>query len=245
MSAEFEVAIVGLIGVFIGALIPSIIQLITTRQMNKISDEQFKSEMKLNYKEYLSKIEQIQKEQKRIAHEKASKEFEAESSRFYTDRIREMQFYDRLVNELHYLNNISHPNQKEERIETGVYPIIPNRLYDMIDDIGLPGNIAMLIGALRGKIDTYNAAVNNSVSSEVLEQLLGRIYGLIKPINEERFENYSKVQAQVRDHEIRSGRMQLKGLDESGFPGDAPTEPLYKEDFTNIENKDADNPAQC
>lgn len=103
MSVEFEVAIVGLIGAFIGALIPSIIQLITTHQMNKISDEQFKSQMELNYKDYLSKIEKIQEEQKRIAHEKASKEFEAESGRFYADRIREMQFYDRLLNELHYL----------------------------------------------------------------------------------------------------------------------------------------------
>lgn len=99
-----------------------------------------------------------------LCYEKASKEFQAENNRFYADRVREMQFYDRLLNELHYLNNISHPNQKEERMKTGIYPIIPNRLYGIVDDIGLPQDIAKLIGALRVKIDIYNAAVIKGVS---------------------------------------------------------------------------------
>ena len=213
MSAEFEVAIVGLIGVFIGALIPSIIQLITTRQMNKISDEQFKSQLDFNYKEHQRKINQIQEEQKRVAYEKASKEFHAENNRFYDSLYRGIQFYDRLLNELHYLNNISHPNQKEERMKTGLYPTIPNRLYDMVDDIDLPQIIAKLIGALRANIDIYNAAVTKGVSEEVLEELLGKIYSLITPINEERFKNYSNAQTLIRNHEIKAGRTHLKNFD--------------------------------
>lgn len=212
MNIDIEVALVGLIGAFIGAIIPAIIQFITTRQTIKTSNEQFKSQLDLNYKEHQRKIDQIQEEQKRVAYEKATKEFQAENNRFYAARIREMQFYERLSNELHYLNNVSHPAQKEERVEVGVYPIIPNRLYGMVDDIGLPGNIAKLIGSLRGKIDTYNAAVIKGVSAEVLEELLGKIYSLIIPINEVRFQNYSNVSTMISKHEISAGEKQLKSL---------------------------------
>ena len=106
MNIEIEVALVGLIGAFIGALIPAIIQFITTRQTIKTSNEQFKSQLDLNYKEHQRKINQIQEEQKRVAYEKASKEFQAENNRFYDSLYRGIQFYDRLLNELHYLNNI-------------------------------------------------------------------------------------------------------------------------------------------
>lgn len=236
MGIEIEVAIVGLIGAFIGALIPSIIQIITTRQTNRISNEQFKAQMDLNYKEYSRRIDEIRAEQKRVAYEKASKEFQAENNRFYADKIREIQFYDRLLNELNYLNNISHPKQKEERMEIGVYPAIPNRVYNMVDDVELPGNIAKLIGALRAKIDNYNAAVIKGVSADTLEELLSKIYSLIGPINDERFESFSNAQTLIRDHEIAAGREQLKSLDLSDESGDAPTEPLSREKRPNIEN---------
>ena len=48
--------------------------------------------------------------------EKANDKLQAETNRFYEELIKEMMFYDSLLNELHYLNNIANPKGKEFRI---------------------------------------------------------------------------------------------------------------------------------
>ena len=45
--------------------------------------------------------------------------------------IKEMMFYDSLLNELHYLNNIANPKDKEFRIKRA-YPHIDNNIKDLV-----------------------------------------------------------------------------------------------------------------
>jgi hypothetical protein len=115
--------------------------------------------------------------------------------------MKEIVFYDCLLNELHYLNNIANPKGKEFRIK-GAYPHIDNNIKDLLGDVSLPPYIAKLVGALRAKISLYNIALEQGADSEVLEEALKRVYDLIDPINTERFKNYSEAQNSVRKHEI-------------------------------------------
>lgn len=209
---ELYSAIIGFIGVAIGAVITGMFQWFTTKALSKQSFDQFKTQMEQTYKEFSVRIEQIQAEQKRVAIEKATEKFHAENDRFYLNLKREIQFYDWLINELHYLNNATHPNNMDRRKELSVYPLIDTRFCNTISDIELPQNIAKLLGALRYNIDVYNVAVESRLSAEVIEDALKRIYVLITPINNERFENYSNALNALRKYEIKCGQETLEKL---------------------------------
>lgn len=209
---ELYSAIIGFIGVAIGAVITGMFQWFTTKALSKQSSDQFKTQMEQTYKEFSVRIEQIQAEQKRVAIEKATEKFHAENDRFYLNLKREIQFYDWLINELHYLNNATHPNNMDRRKELSVYPLIDTRFCNTISDIELPQNIAKLLGALRYNIDVYNVAVESRLSAEVIEDALKRIYVLITPINNERFENYSNALNALRKYEIKCGQETLEKL---------------------------------
>ena len=92
-----------------------------------------------------------------------------------------MMFYDSLLNELHYLNNIANPKDKEFRIKRA-YPHIDNNIKDLVGDVSL----------------------HQGAGSDVLEEALNKIYNLIDPINTERFENYTNAQTSLRNFEIRT-----------------------------------------
>lgn len=115
--------------------------------------------------------------------------------------MKEMVFYDHLLNELHYLNNIANPKDKEFRIK-GVYPHIDNNIKELVGEVSLNQNIAKLLGSLRAKISLYNVALEQGADTNVLEEALKRVYDLIDPINTERFENYANAQTSLRKHEI-------------------------------------------
>ena len=121
----------------------------------------------------------------------------------YEELIKEMMFYDSLLNELHYLNNIANPKGKEFRIKE-VYPHIDNNIKDLVGDVSLHQNIAKLLGTLRANISLYNSALEKGAGSDVLEEALNKIYNLIDPINTERFENYTNAQSLLRNFEIRT-----------------------------------------
>lgn len=165
------------------------------------SKKQFLAQMEQSQKEYVEKIEQLREEQRKANLEKANDKLQAETNRFYEELMKEMVLYDRLLNELHYLNNIANPKGKEFRIK-GAYPHIDNNIRDLIGDVSLHQDIAKLLGALRAKISLYNIALEQGASSDVLEEALKRVYNLIDPINTEMFEDYANAQASLRKHEI-------------------------------------------
>lgn len=205
-------AFIGFGSAIIVAILAGIFQLRVAKKGREIqekqleeSKKQFLAQMEQSQKEYIEKIEQLREEQRKANLEKANVKLQAETNRFYEELIKEMMFYDRLLNELHYLNNITNPKGKEFRVK-GAYPYIDNNVKELIGDISLHQNIAKLLGALRAKISLYNIALEQGADSDVLEEALQRIYNLIEPINTEGFENYSNAQAALRKHEIDTAK---------------------------------------
>lgn len=190
-------ALIGFGSAVIVAILAGIFQLSIARKNRKIAEKQFEQ----SRKEYAEKIEQLRKEERLANIEKANDKLQAQTNRFNNDLIKEMLLYDRLLNELHYLNNIANPKHKEFRVK-GAYPYIDNNVKDIIGDVSLHQNIAKLLGALRANISLYNAALEQGADSEVLEEALKNVYSLIDPINTEGFENYANAQNSLRKHEI-------------------------------------------
>lgn len=202
-------AIIALIGVVIGALLSGIFQIFLQKQSLKNANKQFGIQMEQTRKEFSTQIEQMQEEHKRLVSERVNTHFNATSERFYNNAVRELVFYDSLLNELHYLNNLSAPSQKQERLDIGVYPLVSAKIEDMVGDIEVPQNLAKLLGALRCRIDFYNSAVN-SRKADSIESTLASIHSLINPINSERFDAYASAQKAVRDFELRKGKEELE-----------------------------------
>ena len=208
MDVNIISAFIGLGSAVVVAIISGIFQAVSERKNRKIAEKQFEQ----SRKEYADKIDQLYEEQRKNSIAQASKQFQAESNRFYQDLIRELQFYDALLNELHYLNNIVAPKSREF-CSKGAYPYIDNNIKDLVRDAPLHQDIASLLGALRASISLYNAALEQGANSVILEEGLQRIYNLLGPINTERFENYANAQNLLRKYEIETGK---KILNENG-----------------------------
>lgn len=212
---ENIVQIQSIISAFIGfgsavivAIIAGIFQLRIAKKNREIQEKQleesrkqFISQMEQSQNEQNKRIEQLLEEQRKANLEKANDKLRAETKRFYDSLIEEMLFYDRLLKELHYLNNIANPKCREFRVK-GAYPYIDDNVKDIIGSVSLHQDIAKLLGALRANISLYNSALERGADSETLEEALERVYNLIDPINTERFENYSNAQTNLRKHEI-------------------------------------------
>lgn len=212
---ENIVQIQSIISAFIGfgsavivAILAGIFQLRIAKKNREIQEKQleesrkqFFAQTEQSQKENNKRIEQFLEEQRKANLEKANEKLQAETKRFYNNLIEEMLFYDRLLNELHYLNNIANPKWREFRVN-GAYPYIDDNVKDIIGSLSLHQDIAKLLGALRANISLYNSALERGADSEILEEALERVYNLIDPINTEGFENYSNAQANLRKHEI-------------------------------------------
>ena len=212
---ENIVQIQSIISAFIGfgsavivAILAGIFQLRIAKKNREIQEKQleesrkqFFAQTEQSQKENNKRIEQFLEEQRKANLEKANEKLYAETKRFYNNLIEEMLFYDRLLNELHYLNNIANPKWREFRVN-GAYPYIDDNVKDIIGSVSLHQDIAKLLGALRANISLYNSALERGADSEILEEALERVYNLIDPINTEGFENYSNAQANLRKHEI-------------------------------------------
>lgn len=205
-------AFIGFGSAVIVAIIAGIFQLRIAKKNREIQEKQLEEsrkqffvQMEQSKKEYDEKIEQLREEQRKANLEKANDKLKAETNRFYEELIKEMMFYDSLLNELHYLNNIANPKDKEFRIK-GAYPHIDNNIKDLVGDVSSHQDIAKLLGALRAKISLYNVALEQGADSNVLEEALKRVYDLIDPINTERFENYTNVQTSLRKFEIDTAK---------------------------------------
>lgn len=201
-------AFIGFGSAVIVAIIAGIFQLKTAKKNREIQEKQleesrkqFFAQMEQSQKENSKRIEQFLEEQRKANLEKANEKLQAETKRFYNNLIEEMLFYDRLLNELHYLNNIANPKWREFRVN-GAYPYIDDNVKDIIGSVSLHQDIAKLLGALRANISLYNSALERGADSEILEEALERVYNLIDPINTEGFENYYNAQANLRKHEI-------------------------------------------
>ena len=212
---ENIIQIQSIISTFIGfgsavivAILAGIVQLRIAKKNREIQEKQleesrkqFFAQMEQSQKENSERIEQFLEEQRKANLEKANEKLQAETKRFYNNLIEEMLFYERLLNELHYLNNIANPKWREFRVN-GAYPYIDDNVKDIIGSVSLHQDIAKLLGALRANISLYNSALERGADSEILEEALERVYNLIDPINTEGFENYSNAQANLRKHEI-------------------------------------------
>lgn len=205
-------AFIGLGSAIIVAILTGIIQLCIAKKDRKIAEKQFEqskldfsARMQQSQKEYVEKLEQIKEEQKRANIAKANDILQARSNRFYNDLIEETLFYDRLENELYYLNKVAHPENKEFRLK-GVYPYVDNNVKDIIRDIALHPHLSNLLGDLRANISLYNAALEQGADSEILEESLKRIYDLIQPINTEMFEDSVNTQTSLRELEIERAK---------------------------------------
>lgn len=201
-------AFIGFGSAVIVAILAGIFQLRIAKKNREIQEKQleesrkqFFAQMEQSQKENSERIEQFLEEQRKANLEKANEKLQAETKRFYNNLIEEMLFYERLLNELHYLNNIANPKWREFRVN-GAYPYIDDNVKDIIGSVSLHQDIAKLLGALRANISLYNSALERGADSEILEEALERVYNLIDPINTEGFENYSNAQANLRKHEI-------------------------------------------
>lgn len=201
-------AFIGFGSAVIVAILAGIFQLRIAKKIREIQEKQleesrkqFFAQMEQSQKENSERIEQFLEEQRKANLEKANEKLQAETKRFYNNLIEEMLFYDRLLNELHYLNNIANPKWREFRVN-GAYPYIDDNVKDIIGSVSLHQDIAKLLGALRANISLYNSALERGADSEILEEALERVYNLIDTINTEGFENYSNAQANLRKHEI-------------------------------------------
>ena len=201
-------AFIGFGSAVIVAILAGIVQLRIAKKNREIQEKQleesrkqFFAQMEQSQKENSERIEQFLEEQRKANLEKANEKLQAETKRFYNNLIEEMLFYERLLNELHYLNNIANPKWREFRVN-GAYPYIDDNVKDIIGSVSLHRDIAKLLGALRANISLYNSALERGADSEILEEALERVYNLIDPINTEGFENYSNAQANLRKHEI-------------------------------------------
>ncbi len=210
-------AFIGFLSAIIVAILTGIFQLKIAKKNRGIQEKQleesrkqFLAQMEQSQNEHRQKIDQFIEDQRKVNLEKASGQFQVQTERFYNNLIKEMLLYDRLLNELHYLNNIANPKEKEARAKGG-YPYIDNNINAMVGDISLNQDIAKLLGALRANISSYNAALEQEADSDILEELLKRVYNLIGPINNERFENYACIQESLRNHEIETGRRIIQG----------------------------------
>jgi hypothetical protein len=205
-------ALIGFGSAIIVAIIAGIFQLRIAKRNREIQEkqieqsrEEFIARMEQSQKEYAEKIEKLREDQKKSNLEKVNDKLQAETNRFYEELMKEIVFYDRLLNELHYLNNIANPKDKEFRIK-GAYPHIDNNIKDLVGDVSLHQDIAKLLGALRAKISLYNVALEQGADTNVLEEALKRVYDLIDPINTERFENYANAQTNLRNFEIKTAK---------------------------------------
>lgn len=201
-------AFIGFGSAVIVAILAGIFQLRIAKKIREIQEKQleesrkqFFAQMEQSQKENSERIEQFLEELRKANLEKANEKLQAETKRFYNNLIEEMLFYDRLLNELHYLNNIANPKWREFRVN-GAYPYIDDNVKDIIGSVSLHQDIAKLLGALRANISLYNSALERGADSEILEEALERVYNLIDTINTEGFENYSNAQANLRKHEI-------------------------------------------
>ena len=138
---------------------------ITKRQIEQ-SKTEFSLKMQQSQKEYVEKIEQLREEQTKANLEKANDKLQAGTNRFYNELMEEMLIYNRLLNELHYLNVITNLNFEEIQIK-GVYPHIDNNIRAIIGNASLHQDIAKLLGTLRANISLYNATLEQGSDIEV------------------------------------------------------------------------------
>ena len=196
---ELWTALIGFLGAIFGSLISGLIEIYVTRKTLQNAKDEFNAN-----------IMQMREQERKEAEEKAEQFFNNENNKFYDMLVEEMLAYDRLRNELHYLNNLTHPNRRKDMSAIEIYPRIDNVISQIVGNVQLPGDIAALLGALRSNISYYNAALDKNLSSEIMEKLLNNIYKVIGPINDEIFTSYANAQSAIRKHDIERGKKELE-----------------------------------
>ena len=210
---ELWIALIGFSGVIFGSLISGLIEIYIARKMlQNAKNEFYESIMRAREQERKASEEKAAQERKEAV-KKAELLFHNENNKFYDMLVEEMIVYDRLRNELHYLNNLTHPNRRKAMPADEIYPRIEDVICQIIGNVQLPQDIASLLGALRSNISYYNAALDINLNPEIMEELLSNIFKVLGPINDEMFTNYANVQAAIRKHDIERGENELEKME--------------------------------
>ena len=207
---ELWIALIGFLGAIFGSLISGFIEIYITQKTLRNSQKEFNSNIMQMRRKELNEAAERAEQERRKALKKAEQLFRRENDRFYDLLVEEMSVYDRLRNELHYLNNLTHPNRRTKAPFIGIYPHIDDKVSQIVGNVQLPQDIAALLGALRSNISYYNAALDKDFSSEIMEELLNNIYKVIGPINDELFTNYANAQTALRKHDIERGQQEIE-----------------------------------
>lgn len=209
---QYYIALIGFAGLIVAEIVSGIIQIRNTNRTIKTAHNQFNVQMEQNKDKYLSQLKRMRDEQKQIVVDTALEHFNGQSNRYYSELDKRIHFYEKLSNELFYINSISHPNNSQIRIELYAYPVIANNIGEIVNDNPLSIDVAYLLGALRCNIDLYNAILKNGASPESLEEAMARIYNLIEPINQICYENCLSDQSIKRKNEVEKGEDILKNI---------------------------------
>ena len=209
---QYYIALIGFAGLIVAEIVSGIIQIRNTNRTIKIAQNQFNVQMEQNKDKYLSQLKRMRDEQKQIVVDTALEYFNGQSNRYYSELDKRIHFYEKLSNELFYINSITHPNNSQIRIELYAYPVIANNIGEIVNDNPLSIDVAYLLGALRCNIDLYNAILKNGASPESLEEAMARIYNLTEPINQICYENCLSDQSIKRKNEVEKGEDILKNI---------------------------------
>ena len=209
---EYVIAIIGVLGAIVGALIAGLFQTIITRKNIQSAEDQFEKQLQQNQIEFYAKIEQLRKEQHDTMVGKARSHFNAERDRFYKALLADVSFYTYLGNEITYLNNFTSPKHKDLRMKAHAYPRIEVSFFDRMCEIDLPDHIRALLGALRTHIEYYNTSIMENTPSDILEELLSVINQLLSPISNEHFSNLMNALSGLRKYEQKLGSEELDSI---------------------------------
>ncbi len=180
----------------------------------KQAKEQFDAQMAQTSLQFLEQREKLKEEHDREAKEKAFSIFGATTDRYYKNNIRIFEVCTRLQIELSYLNNVSAPEFKKQRMNIGAYPRITTRLEDFIFDIDVKDEFRSNIGALRYRIDVYNAAAESGKGPDILENALSYIQIIVQTLLELTRKELSDIESGISYYERTRGRevLQFYGL---------------------------------
>mgnify|MGYP000267200015 CR=1 FL=1 len=85
-----------------------------------------------------------------------------------------MMFYDSLLNELHYLNNIANPKDKEFRIKRA-YPHIDNNIKDLVGGCFFASKYCKTFRSFESQyFFVIISALEQGAGSDVLEKALNK-----------------------------------------------------------------------
>lgn len=188
--------LLGAVGAILGSITTGIIEFIIFRKTIKENRNKFSLEIEDAHKRFNKEVEVSRENQKDIIKEHFKNIANPDNEDFICGLKKEIVACSRLLNELNYLNNLT--SNMRKCTDSNIYPLITNRIEQIIDDVEIPPSFAVNVGALRCHIDIYNSLCRNAGNIGEIENELNKIRLLINTVNEERFNTYMQAKSDLR-----------------------------------------------